>query len=375
MSRPTRLLAVTTAGLLCVGVAAPAVAHGKNPAPDGPTVVASGLNMPRHLSAAPNGDLYVAESGTGGTPGEDPCVEHPELGVVCLGTSGSVTQVSRKGGQTRVVTGLPSAGNAEEATGPFDVLVEGSKLVVVIGLGGNQETRDLLGGDAQLLGTVVSVRTKGPDRQPHVIGDPVAHEEDENPAGPPVDSNPVDLAQGRGGSYVVTDAGGNDVLSLRHGEISTLAVLDPVLMDPPPFPPEGEWPVPFPADPVPTATAQGPDGAWYVSQLTGFPFQPGSSTIWRLEDGELEPYATGLTNVTDLAWDGDTLYAVQLVDAGLLSGQMTGSLLRVSTDGQHETVAGDLLAPYGVAIDRGSAYVTTCSVCAGGGEVLRVPLG
>ena len=54
-----------------------------------------------------------------------------------------------------------------------------------------------------------------------------------------------------------------------------------------------------------------------------------------------------------------------------------GSLLR-STAGDNsmeDTVAGSLLAPYGVAIRHGAAYVTTCTVCAGGGTVTRVPLG
>jgi len=40
----------------------------------------------------------------------------------------------------------------------------------------------------------------------------------------------------------------------------------------------------------------------------------------------------------------------------------------------HETVVGDLFAPYGVAFGNGAAYVTTCAVCTGGGEVIRIPL-
>jgi hypothetical protein len=34
-----------------------------------------------------------------------------------------------------------------------------------------------------------------------------------------------------------------------------------------------------------------------------------------------------------------------------------------------------LTTPYGIALHGHSAYITTCSTCAGGGEVLRVPLG
>jgi hypothetical protein len=85
-------------------------------------------------------------------------------------------------------------------------------------------------------------------------------------------------------------------------------------------------------------------------------------------------YASGLTNVTDLAWHGDQLYAVQIADNGLLAGPI-GSLVSVDPGGSHGTVAGGLFAPYGVAFNRGAAYVTTCSVCPDGGEVLRIPIG
>ena len=48
---------------------------------------------------------------------------------------------------------------------------------------------------------------------------------------------------------------------------------------------------------------------------------------------------------------------------------------RESVDlGSHKVVTGDLAAPYGVAIRGRDAYVSTCSVCPGGGEVWRVSL-
>jgi hypothetical protein len=84
-------------------------------------------------------------------------------------------------------------------------------------------------------------------------------------------------------------------------------------------------------------------------------------------------YATGLTNVTDLAWHGDQLYAVQITDEGFDAG-FSGSLVAVHPGGSHATVAGDLFAPYGVAFKGDSAYVTTCAVCPGGGQVVRVPV-
>jgi hypothetical protein len=54
-------------------------------------VVAEGLDSPRHLTFSASGDLYVVEAGRGGGP--ENCVEHPDLGLFCLGFTGAVTQV------------------------------------------------------------------------------------------------------------------------------------------------------------------------------------------------------------------------------------------------------------------------------------------
>ncbi len=86
-------------------------------------------------------------------------------------------------------------------------------------------------------------------------------------------------------------------------------------------------------------------------------------------------YASGLTNLTDLAFAPDgSLYAVEIATDGLLVGPI-GSLVKVTPGASvHETVAGGLFAPYGVALRSGAAHVTTCAVCVGEGEVIRIPL-
>jgi len=87
-------------------------------------------------------------------------------------------------------------------------------------------------------------------------------------------------------------------------------------------------------------------------------------------------YASGLPNVTDLevARNGD-LYAVQISADGLLTGSI-GSLVKVNPhSSSHQTIAGGLNAPYGVALDRHSACVSTCATCTGAGTVIKIPLG
>jgi hypothetical protein len=341
-------------------------------------VVASGLDSPRHLTFSGSGDLYVAEAGRGGSVS---CAVHPELGEFCLGFTGAVTKVRDHGPDRRVLTKLPSIFNETngEALGPSDIaFTGGQKFVLSIGLGGSDEFRADFGAKGALLGTLVSGKIK---RDKHsLFADVLANEAAANPDDTDIDSNPVGLVR-KGKGYLVADAGGNAVVRVSHkGAFRTIAVLPPGSALAPPFlelPPGTQ----IPTDAVPTSVVRGPDGAYYISQLTGFPFEKGDANIWRVVPGE-EPtvYASGLTNLTDLAFARDgSLYAVQIATDGLLAvpaGELPiGSLVKVTPGASvHETVTGGLSAPYGVALRRGAAYVTTCAVCVGGGQVIRVQL-
>jgi sugar lactone lactonase YvrE len=364
----TRVLALLAAGGVGVGVAvAPAQAETSRT-----TVVASGLDNPRLLSFSPDGDLYVAESGRGGS---GPCATHPELGKFCFGESGAITRVSPNGSERRVVTGLPSLGGADDSIGPMDVDVRsGGRYVVSIGLGAHPDFRKNFGSGGAHLGTLLTGRLG--DSGHTLLADIAAYEAEANPDKTDLDSNPAGISR-RGGGYDVADAGGNSVVrTTRKGDVSTVSVLAPVPTTSAITMGTETIPAGFPQDAVPTSVVRGPDGALYISQLTGFPFQKGTSSIWRLESGgKLRKWATGLTNVTDLAFSEDGhLYAVQISSEGLLNGPM-GSLVRVKRGSStHHTVVGGLFAPYGVAIDGDDAYVSTCSVCVGKGEVLRVSL-
>ncbi len=335
-------------------------------------VVASGLDNPRHLSFSPTGALYVVEAGRGGA---GPCVEHPDLGEFCLGFSGAVTQVRDNGSDQRVLTGLPSIINEEgETLGPSDIALTGSqKFVLSVGLGGSDQFRAGFGPDGTLLGTLVTGKLRHGGFS--LFADVLANEAVANPDGTDIDSNPVGLVR-QGEGYILADAGGNAVVRASHkGTFTTITSLPPGSALAPPFlglPPGTQ----IPTDAVPTSVVKGPDGAYYISQLTGFPFEPGDANIWRVVPGQAPTiYASGLTNLTDLAFASDgSLYAVEISSIGLLNGPI-GALVRITPGAsQHTTVADDLFAPYGVALTDGAAYVSTCAVCMGGGEVIKIPL-
>ncbi len=364
-----RIAAASTSLLVSLALAptAPALAAKSHP-PKSPQVVATGLNNPRHLTWA-NGALYVVEAGKGGS---GPCIAGPE-GKTCYGASGSITKLKHHR-QYRVVKGLPSLadeGTGENAIGPSDVLINGRHFTVAIGLGTDPNFRPTSPGKAKKLATV-STGKFGREGL-NVVADIARFENRVNPAGDEKDTNPVALLRRHGGKAYLVDAGGNSLLKLgRKGKVRTTAIF-----------PNTDVPLgggTFSMDAVPTAAAYGPDGAIYVSQLTGFPFPKGGASIWRIVPGHNPAkYATGLTNVTDLAFAKDgSLYAVQITDEGLAAPVKPnpGSVVRIPAGGgaTHKTVIANLTAPYGIVLRHGSAYVTTCAVCPGGGEVLQVPL-
>jgi sugar lactone lactonase YvrE len=358
MRRLRRATAAILATALC-GLAAAA-------ANAAPTVVATGLDNPRGLAFGADGTLYVAEAGRGGT---GPCFTNSEPTFVCFGTTGAITQV-RHGAQSRLVTGLPSlaAAGGGGATGPNDVSLLGNgAIAVTLGLGAPPATvasGGLLAGTG--LGSVI--RLNGHSGQWRSLADVAAYESSVNPDGTDLDTNPYGLLT-LPGRTIVADAGGNSVLEVSaSGRISTLAAF-----------PQTPFTQPFPGsmDAVPTAIAQGLDGALYVGQLTGFPFPVGGSTVWRIGPAGLEPFRTGFTNVVDITFGPDgSLYVVEIDSAGLATQPPhppIGSLIRVMPDGTRSIVAAGLFAPGGVAFGPdGAPYVTVCSVCAGGGQVLRL---
>jgi hypothetical protein len=89
-------------------------------------------------------------------------------------------------------------------------------------------------------------------------------------------------------------------------------------------------------------------------------------------------YATGFTNVLDVDFGPDgTLYVLEMSHAGLLSGDLTGALWAVPPGGGTPTAVvldePAFFAPGGMDIaDDGSIYVSLCTVCVDGGQLVRL---
>jgi hypothetical protein len=380
--RALRVLSIVL--LLVLGVAPAAAATTSAAATTGVDVVASGLDSPRHLAFGSRGDLFVAEAGRGGS---GPCFIGGE-GPACMGATGAVTKIDRRGRQSRIAEGLASYANTPgntNAIGPHGITVLGADRLYVTNGGPTAPTdpttgapisRDTLAAQnpaADLFGWLLLIKHHGQIRK---VADIWAFERDVNPdaavGNPAIDSNPVDVLFDRG-RFVVADAGGNAIDVVNHrGRVRNLAVF-PNRLVPNPF---GGPDIPMQA--VPTSVVEGPDHQYYVSQLTGFPFPPGGANVYRVNPrtGAVTVFASGFTNIMDLAFGKNgTLYVLEIDHDGLLSGSTDGGLFAVSRDGTRRQIAlppGTLTLPGGIAVSRDGLYVTNNAVSPGGGQVLRI---
>jgi hypothetical protein len=319
-----------------------------------PTVVMKGLDNPRGLSFAPTGALYVAEAGRGGT---GPCVDLRGASQ-CYGPSGAVSRLWH-GKQDRIVSGLPSTiSPTGEVIGPHDVTAFGLGFgQVTVGWGGDPALRATLGAAGARFGSVLTVGFG------HVLRsiDVAAFEASANPGGGPIDSNLYGALAAPGGSTLVTDAGGNTLLKVGlTGSVSSLAS----------FPSRDDGRA---TDAVPTAVAVGPDGALYVSELSGAPFAAGAARIYRVVPGT-EPTVAyeGFKTIMDIAFDGRALYVLEYDSAPVFFGG-PGRLTRINQNGTRTLITDQLAHPTSVAVGHDhQLYVTNNGDSVGGGEVLRI---
>ena len=103
------------------------------------TVIATGLDNPRGLKFGPDGDLYVAEGGTGGTNSTAGMCEQvvaPVGPVTGSNTGARISKISADGTRTTVAENLPSSQSSEAlgsmVSGVADVAFIGDTLYAVL---------------------------------------------------------------------------------------------------------------------------------------------------------------------------------------------------------------------------------------------------
>jgi hypothetical protein len=227
-----------------------------------------------------------------------------------------------------------SQGVVNGATG--ELIAELPGISDVDAIAGTDELWAITAGADVLVDSGQALWRIGGDGEATLIANLFAFEEKFNPHPVAVDSNPFDVEDLGGGEALVADAGGNTLLNIdKHGKIKLVAVLpDEVVSSANGASLLGiELPPMMDAQPVATSIAIGPDGAFYVGELKGFPAPLGESRVWRIEANARNAkcgqsplcsvVVDGRTSIVDLVFGPDgRLYVAQIDDRSWLAFEL-----------------------------------------------------
>lgn len=376
--------AIATAGMLVT--AQLAVAQDQSPAPASSdqsaepaaapppmsanaSVFATGLDNPRGLVFGPDGELYVAEGGTGGTTStEGQCDQ--VIAPVGPYTSGSTARISRidaSGDRTTVVEGLPSSQTSAQEGGLVSgvssvAFIDGTLYYDLAGAGCSHGVSNVPNGVFKVAddGTTTLVADVSAFVQAHPVAQPEAEdfEPDETTYSMIADGGMLYLANPNHGEIDQVDPGSGDITRVIDVSAS-----------------EGHV--------VPTAIAKGPDGDFRVGNLSTFPVVDGASNIYRITaDGQISTETSGLTAVVGLQYVDGQLYVLEASAAPADPTQapiapFSGRIVRVEDDGSLTPVATGLMFPTAMTSGSdGNLYVSDFGFGAppGGGEIVKVDL-
>jgi hypothetical protein len=314
-------------------------------------VFAKGLNNPRELKFGPDGYLYVAEGGTGGTTltlgmcqqaAGPPTGPGPYKGSL---TGGRISKIDPNGVVTTVSDRFPSSQTSDAfgdlVSGVADVEFVGNDLYALLGGAGcSHGVAGIPNGIAKVNkdGSWTMIADLSAWQQSH----PVAHpeEDDFEP-----DGTWYSMINVRGDLYAVEPNHGEMVKVTTTGDISRVVDISAS---------QGHI--------VPTVVAY--HGNFYLSNLNRFPIAGGASSIYKITpDGTVKVVATGFNTVLGLVIDQQNRMYVLENTAGpsfpTFPTPGFGRVIRVDPSGARTIIATGLNLPTGMTMGPdGKLYVS-----------------
>lgn len=329
-------------------------------------VFATGLNNPRGLKFGPDGGLFVAEGGTGGTDSttSKQCAQvvFPVGPYTGSPTGGRISRISASGVRTTITAKLPSSSAnpviGGDVEGVADVAFVGNTLYALLAGAGcshgvssfpNGVVKIGSGGSFSLVANISS----------YLQANPVAHPEAEDfePDGTP---------------YSMINVGGDFyALEPNHGELMRITTAGNITRVVDISASQGHI--------VPTAIVYH-DGSFLVGNLHPFPITPGASKIYRITpDGSISVWASGFNTILGLTFDDQgRLYVLESTVGASFPTPGKGKVLRINANNSRETIVSGLTNPTGITWGPdGKLYISNNGfgpTSVGGGEVLQVDL-